>query len=102
MKSDAQTTSSSRPSVGAMAALVAETPVVEAPVNETLGAEAQLSPLLHLLPWRQVERAMADCGQSKWRLAKMRHFKGVGLRSVPGPNLGGVSQNHCFPSSPGQ
>ena len=40
MKSDAQTTSSSRPSVGATVAPVAETPVVEAPVSETPVAEA--------------------------------------------------------------
>ena len=40
MKSDAQTTSSSRPSVGAMVAPVAETPVAEAPVVETPVAEA--------------------------------------------------------------
>ena len=54
MKSDAQTTSSSRPSVGATAAPVAETPVaeapvvetpvVEAPVDETPGAEAPVFP----------------------------------------------------------
>ena len=59
MKSDAQTTSSSRPSVGAMVAPVAETPVaetpvveapvmetpvVEAPVDEPLGAEAPPAP----------------------------------------------------------
>ena len=54
MKSDAQTASSSRPSVGATAApvaetpgavaLVTETPVVEAPVDETLGAEAPVVP----------------------------------------------------------
>ena len=49
MKSDAQTTSSSRPSVGAMVAPVAETPVAGAPVAETpvveaLGAEAPVAP----------------------------------------------------------
>ena len=49
MKLDTQTTSSSRPSVGATAAPVTETPVaevpvVEAPVDETLGAEAPVSP----------------------------------------------------------
>ena len=49
MKADAQTTSSSRPSVGAMVAPVTEapvteTPVMEAPVNETLGAEAPVAP----------------------------------------------------------
>ena len=59
MKSDAQTASSSRPSVGAMVASIAETPVAEvpvaeapvvetpiaeAPVDETLGAEALVAP----------------------------------------------------------
>ena len=54
MKSDAQTTSSSRPSAGATVAavaetpgavaLVAETPVTEAPVDEALGAEAPVAP----------------------------------------------------------
>ena len=54
MKADAQTASSSRPSVGAMVAPVtetpvmeapvAETPVAEAPVNETSGAEAPAAP----------------------------------------------------------
>ena len=49
MKSDTQTTSSSRPSVGAMVAPFAETPgaetpVAEAPVDETLGAEAPVAP----------------------------------------------------------
>ena len=94
MKLDAQTTNSSRPSVGAMAAPVTETPVVEAPaaetpvaeapvaeapVNETLwGGQLRLPPLPHLLPWRQAEQVMANRGQSKWRLAKMRHFRGVG------------------------
>ena len=54
MKLDAQTTSSSRPSVGATVAPVTETPVVEAPVaetpvagapvDETPGAEAPVAP----------------------------------------------------------
>ena len=49
MKLDAQTTSSSRPTVGAMMAPSAETPgaetpVVEAPVDETLGADAPVTP----------------------------------------------------------
>ena len=54
MKLDTQTTSSSRPSVGAMVAPVTETlvaeapvvetPVVEAPVDETPGAEAPVAP----------------------------------------------------------
>ena len=59
MKSDAQTSSSSRPSAGATVALIAETPAVEvpvaeapvaktpipeAPVDETLAAEAPVTP----------------------------------------------------------
>ena len=54
MKADAQTASSSKPSVGATAAPVTETPVaeapvvetpiVEAPVDETPGAEAPVAP----------------------------------------------------------
>ena len=54
IKLDTQTTSSSKPSVGAMVASVTETPVVEAPVTETpvveapvtetLGAEAPAAP----------------------------------------------------------
>ena len=44
MKSDAQTASSSRPSVGATVAPVAETPGAVAPVDETLGAEAPVVP----------------------------------------------------------
>ena len=46
MKSDAQTTSSSRPSVGATAAPIAETPVAEVPVAETLIAEAPVDETL--------------------------------------------------------
>ena len=46
IKSDTQTTSSSRPSVGAMAAPVTETPVVEAPVTETPVAEAPVDETL--------------------------------------------------------
>ena len=58
----------------------------------------QLPPVPHLLPWRQAEWAMANHGQSKWRLAKTRHFRGVGPRSAPSPNPGGMSQNPHFPS----
>ena len=43
MKSNAQTTSSSKPSVGAMVAPVTETPVAEAPVVETPVAEAPVT-----------------------------------------------------------
>ena len=66
MKSDAQATSSSRPSVGAMVAPVTETPVVgtpvaEAPVNETLGAEAPVAPSSTPAP---METGRAGNGQS--------------------------------------
>ena len=61
MKSDAQTASSSRPSVGAMAAPVAETPVAEAPVDETPGAEAPVVPSSTPAP---METGGAGDGQS--------------------------------------
>ena len=66
MKSDAQATSSSRPSVGATAAPVTETPVAEAPVaetpvNETLGAEAPVAPSSTPAP---METGRAGDGQS--------------------------------------
>ena len=61
MKSDAQTTSSSRPSVGAMAAPVTETPVVEAPVDETPAAEALVAPSSTPAP---METGGAGNGQS--------------------------------------
>ena len=66
MKSDTQTPSSSRPSVGAMAAPIAETPVAEAPaaeapVDETLGAEAPVAPSSTPAP---METGGAGDGQS--------------------------------------
>ena len=71
MKSDAQTTSSSRPSVGAKAAPVTETPVAEAPVvetpvakapvDETPGAEAPVAPSSTPAP---METGGAGDGQS--------------------------------------
>ena len=76
MKSDAQTTSSSRPSAGAMVAPitetpvaevpvaeapVAETPITEAPVNETPGAEAPVVPSSTPAP---METGGAGNGQS--------------------------------------
>ena len=76
MKSDAQTPSSSRPSVGATAAPITETPVVvvpvveapvaktpiaEAPVDETLGAEAPVAPSSTPAP---METSGAGDGQS--------------------------------------
>ena len=103
MKSDAQTTSCSKPSVGAMVdpvteTPVVETPVVEAPVTETPGAEAPAAPLTHLLPWRQVEQVMASHGPNASRLAQTKGFRGLGPRSTPGPNQGGMSQDPHFPS----
>ena len=88
MKSDAQTTSSSRPSVGATVAPVAETPVAEAsvaetpveeaPVNETLGAEALVAPSSTPAPIETGGAGDGQLGQNKLRLAKMRHLRGVG------------------------
>ena len=46
MKAEATATSSSKPSVGAMVAPVAETPVAEAPVIETPVAEAPVAKTL--------------------------------------------------------
>ena len=70
MKSDAQITSSSRPSVGATVAPVAETPGAvapvtetpgaEAPVDETLGAEAPVAPSSTPAP---IETGGVDDGQ---------------------------------------
>ena len=66
MKSDAQATSSSRPSMGATVAPVTETPVaeapvVEAPVNETPDAEAPVAPSPTPAP---METGRAGNGQS--------------------------------------
>ena len=123
MKLDAQTHSSSRPSVGATVAPITETPVAETPVAETPVAEAlwqrlllwrlplwrfllrrprvlklRLPPPPHLFPWRQAEWVMANHGQSKWRPVKRRPFRGAGQLNMPSPNPGGVSQNPGFPS----
>ena len=56
-----------------------------------------LPPLTHLLPWRQVERAMASHGPNASRLAPRRGFRGLGPQSYPGPNPGGASQDPHFP-----
>ena len=108
MKSDAQTTSSSKPSVGATAAPVAETPVVgllswRLLLQRLLSLRLQvlnllLPPLIHLLPWRQVKRAMASHGPNALRLAQTKGFRGLGPRSAPNPNPGGESQDPHFPS----
>ena len=102
MRSEAQTPSSSRPSVGATAVpvaepAVAETSVMEAPA-ETPGAEALIAPPPYLLPWRQREWAMANRGPSGWRLVRKKHFRGAGELNTPAPNLGGVSRHPSFPS----
>ena len=102
MKSEAQTPSSSRPSVGATAVPVAETPIAEAPVAEADVAETSvmeerprlkllLPPPFHLLPWRQGEQAMANHGPRSWRLLRKNHFKGAGQLNTPTLNPGGVS-----------
>ena len=61
MKVDTQTPSSSRPSVGATAAPSAETPVTEAPAEETLGAAAPVAPSGTPAP---METGRAGDGQS--------------------------------------
>ena len=106
MKSDAQAHSSSRPSVGAMAAHVAETPVAEVQwqwfllwwpplwrlrLAKSRVLKLRLPPSPHLLPWRQEERAMANCGPSGWRLVKKNHFRGAGQLNAPTPSPRGVS-----------
>ena len=106
MKSDAQTTSSSKPSVRAMAAPVAVTPVaeapvmgtpvVEAPVAETLGAEAPPSPSDTPDPmetgrvgngqsWAKCIEAGADEGFQRARPAK--HPRSQSRRCEPRPPL---------------
>ena len=85
-------TSSSEPSARATATPVEETPVRLLPLR--------LPPLAltHLLPWRQEEQAMASHGLSESRLAQTRGFRGIGPRSTPCPNPGGMSQDCHFPS----
>ena len=60
----------------------------------------RLPPPPHLIPWRQVEWAMANHGQIKWRPARMRCIRGVGPQSTPSPNQGGVNRSHHFLPSP--
>ena len=111
MKSDAQIPSSSRPSVGATAAPiaetpvaevpmaeapVAETPVMEAPVDETQGAEAPVAPSSTPAP---METGRAGDGQS-WaeqmeaskdevfqRSRPMKHARSQSRRCEPKPLL---------------
>ena len=101
MKSDTQTTSSSRPSVGATVALVAETPVAEtpvaeAPVDETPSAEAPVVPSSTPAP---METGGAGNGQS-WadqieagedeafqRSRPMKHVRSQSRRREPKPLL---------------
>ena len=101
IKSDAQTTSSSRPSVGATAAPVAETPVaeapvVEAPVDETPDAEAPVAPSSTPAP---METGGAGNGQS-WaeqmeagkdeafqRSRPVKHTRSQSRRHEPKPPL---------------
>ena len=96
MKSDAQITSSSKPSVGATVAPVAETPV--APVMETLGAEAPAAPSDTPAP---METGRAGDGQS-WAKRVVagtdEGFQRARPVKHPGPNPGGMSQDPHFPS----
>ena len=96
MKSDAQTTSSSKPNVGATEAPVAETPVVEAPVTETLGAEAPTAPSDTPAPmetggvgdgqsWAECVEAGADEGFQRARPVK--HPRSQSRRHAPRPPL---------------
>ena len=106
MKSDAQTASSSRPSVGATAAPVAETPdarapvmetpVAEPPVNETPGAEAPVAPSSTPAPmetggagdgqsWAEQMEAGEDEAFQRSRLAK--HPRSQSRRHKPKPPL---------------
>ena len=106
MKLDAQTTSSSKPSVGAMVAPVAETPVVEAPVMgtpvaeapvaETPGAEAPPAPSDTPAPmetggagdgqsWAKHVKAGADEGFQRAR--PMKHPRSQSRRCEPRPPL---------------
>ena len=115
MKSDTQTTSSSRPSVGAMVAPVTETPVVEAPVDETLAAEAPVAPSSTPAP---METGRAGNGQS-WaeqmeagedeafqRSRPMKRARSQSRRHEPKPPLpfplqdseGRRSSDHASPS----
>ena len=71
MRSEAQTTSSSRPSVGAMAVPVAETPIAEAPVAEAAVAETSImeetpaeAPVAPSLPPAPMETGRWGDGQS--------------------------------------
>ena len=106
MKLDAQTASSSRPSVGAMAAPVTETPVAEtpvvetpvaeAPVNETPGAEAPVVPSSTPAPmetgrvgdgqlWAEQMEAHEDEAFQRSRPAK--HARSQSRRCEPKPPL---------------
>ena len=106
MKSDAQTTSSSKPNVGATEAPVTETPVaeapvmetpvVEAPVTETLGAEAPAAPSDTPAPmetgrvsdgqsWAECVEAGADEGFQRARPTK--HPQSQSRRCEPRPPL---------------
>ena len=112
MKSDAQTASSSRPSVGATATPVArtpgavapvmETPVVQAPVNETLGAEALVAPSSTPAP---METGRVGDGQSwaeQMEAGEDEAFQRSRPVKRPGPNPGGASQKPASLPSPRQ
>ena len=100
MKLDAQTTSSSRPSVGAtvapvtvtpaLEAPVVETPVVEAPVDETPVAEAPVAPSSTPAP---METGGAGDGQSWAEQMEAREDKAF-QRSRPAKCTRSLSRRH--------
>ena len=96
MKADTQTTSSSKPSVGATVAPVTKTPVAEAPVTETLGAEAPAAPSDTPAPmetgrvgdgqsWAKCIKAGTDEGFQRAR--PMKHPRSQSRRHKPRPPL---------------
>ena len=101
MKSDAQTHSSSRPSVGAMAAPSAETPgaetpVAEAPVEETLVAKAPVVPSGTPAPMETgrvgngqswAEQVEASKDKAFQRSRPMKHARSQSKRHEPRPPL---------------
>ena len=108
MKSEAQTPSSSRPSVGATAVPVAETPIAEAPVAEAAVAETSImeetlaeAPVAPSFPPAPMETGGAGDGQS-WaeqvEAVEEEPFKGAGRLNAPALNPGGMSRHPGFPS----
>ena len=101
MKSDAQTPSSSRPSVGAMVVPntetpLAETPVMDAPVDKTPGAEALAAPSSTPAPMETggvgdgqswAEQMEAGKDESFQRSRPAKHAQSQSRRCEPKPQL---------------